>query len=348
MSDRERFRRLMRGEPVDRPPLFEEGVRDGVLRRWRREGLPAGATHCTVFGLTPHENVGPDLTYRPRFFGRVVDLSPRDYRHAFDVTRRRFPSDWQPTVARLAGREHVVCVWASRGFLQALGVGDWPTLEGALLATRERPDDLRELLDHYGDFCARMLELTLEDVDPEFIYLSEPISDNTGPLISPATFEDLMLPVYRKIVAAARAHGCERILVSTYGNSARLFPSMLAAGVSLLWISEAPDVPELDYRALRRRFGPALGLIGGIPLGGLREQSPERIAERISAIVPPLLREGRYVPLAAGRVREDVSWAAYRRYREALAAVIAVAAEGGEPSDTERPPDAVESAPDHA
>lgn len=348
MTERERFRRLMRGDAVDRPPLFEEGVRNDVLRRWHREGLPAGATHCTVFGLTPHENVGPDLTYRPRFFGRVVDLSLRDYRHAFDVTRRRFPSDWLPTVARLSGREHVVCLWASRGFLQALGVGDWPTLERALLATREHRERVRELLGHYGDFCARMLELALEDVDPEFVYLSEPISDNTGPLISPATFEELMLPVYRKIVGAARAHGCEQILVSTYGNSARLFPSMLAAGVSLLWISEAPDIPDLDYRTLRRRFGPALGLIGGIPLGVLREESPGRIAERITAIVSPLLREGRYVPLAGGRVREDVPWAAYRRYREALAGVTAVAAEGGDRSDTDRLRDTVETAPDDA
>ncbi len=33
MNDRERFRRLMRGERVDRPPLLEEGVRDDQLPR---------------------------------------------------------------------------------------------------------------------------------------------------------------------------------------------------------------------------------------------------------------------------------------------------------------------------
>jgi hypothetical protein len=322
MTERERFRRLMAGEPVDRPPLLEEGVRDEVIERWRDEGLPRGTTHRELFGLTPHENVGPDLTSRPRFLGRLAELSARDYRHAFDVTRRRFPPDWHPTVARLADREHVVCIWASRGFLQALGVDDWPTLERALLATRERPEHVRELLGHYGDFCARMLELALEDVDPEFIYLSEPISDNGGPLISPAMFEEFMLPVYRKIVAVARRHGCHHILVSTYGNSARLFPSMIAAGVTMLWMSEAPDLPELDYRTLRRRFGATLGLIGGIPLGILREGSMERITERLEEIVPPLLREGRYVPLAAGRVRAGVSWAAYRRYREALGGMV--------------------------
>jgi hypothetical protein len=252
----------------------------------------------------------------------VFDLSERDYRRAFDVSRRRFPSNWRRTVKRLADREHIVCIWASRGFLQALGVGDWPTLEQALLGTRERPAQLREHLEMYGDFCARMLDMTLDDVDPEFIYLSEPISDNAGPLISPAMFAEFMLPVYERIIAVARSHGCNNILVSTYGNSARLFPRLIETGVSMLWISEAPDVPELDYRTLRRQFGPALGLIGGIPLSILREGSPERIEQRLSEIVPPLLREGRYIPLAAGRVREGVSWAAYRRYREVLGGMV--------------------------
>ena len=90
----------------------------------------------------------------------------------------------------------------------------------------------------------------------------------------------------------------------------------------MLWISEAAEVPELDYRLLRRRFGSTLGLIGGIPLSILRERSTERIENRLEELVPPLLREGRYIPLAAGRVREGVSWAAYRRYREVLARMM--------------------------
>ena len=322
MNERERFRRLMRGEPVDRPPLLEEGVRDEVIERWHAEGLPRGTTHLELFGLTPHENLGPDIRYRPRYFGRVFDLSVREYRRAFDVSRRRFPPDWPETVRRLEARDHVVCLWAMRGFFQALGVGDWPTFEQALLGTREQPARIRERLEMYGDFCAHMLEMTLEDVDPDFIYLSEPISDNDGPLISPAMFEEFMIPAYRRIIDTARAHGCEHVLVSTYGNSARLFPALLDVGITMLWISEAPEVPELDYCTLRRKFGPTVGLIGGIPLSTLREEEIVRIPERVQAIVLPLLESGRYIPLAGGRVRAGVSWAAYRTYREALGAVV--------------------------
>jgi hypothetical protein len=328
VTERERFRRLMRGEPVDRPPLLEEGVREEVLERWHREGLPPGTTHVELFGLTAHEHVGPDLTFRSQYFGRVSDLSAREYGRAFDVSRRRFPRDWDRTVERLARREHIACLWASRGFFQALGVGDWPTFERVLVATRRQPARIRERLEQYGDFCARMLEAALQDVDPEFLYVSEPISDNGGALISPAMFEEFMIPVYRRIVAVAREYGCAQVLVSTYGNAARLFPAMLDAGITMLWISEAPEVPELDFRVLRRRFGPMLGLIGGIPLAILRDGPVERIAARLEELVPPLLAAGRYVPLAGGRVRAGVPWATYRRYREVLRELVERAATG--------------------
>jgi len=318
MDERERFHRLMNNEVVDRPPLLEEGVRDEVIARWREQGLPRDKTHLEVFGLTPHERVGPDIRYVSDYFGRVFDLSASEYGKAFSVSRRRFPADWSEIAKRLEKRDHIACVWASRGFFQALGVGDWPTFERALLATLKEPARVRNRLEQYGDFCARMLDMTLQDLVPEFIYLSEPISNNEGPLISPAMFQEFMIPVYRRLVGTARDHGCENILVSTYGNTTLLFPAMLDAGVTMLWISEAAEVPALAYRNVRRVLGPSVGLIGGIPLSLLRSDSTENMRDRLAAIVGPLLREGRYIPLAGGRVRDEIPWVVYKTYREAL------------------------------
>ena len=39
MNSRERFIKTMMYEQVDRPPLFEDGIRDEVLRQWRKQGL---------------------------------------------------------------------------------------------------------------------------------------------------------------------------------------------------------------------------------------------------------------------------------------------------------------------
>jgi len=167
-----------------------------------------------------------------------------------------------------------------------------------------------------------MLEKTLRRVEPDFIYLGEAISDNQRPLISPDMFREFMIPAYERIIAVARGHGIENILVSTYGNTARLLPCMIEAGVNMLWVSEADDIPDMDYRALRRRYGTGLGLIGGIPLNILRSGSPDRMKGRLEEIILPLMQSGRYIPLAGGRVREEVAWPVYRQYREILAEVI--------------------------
>ena len=97
---------------------------------------------------------------------------------------------------------------------------------------------------------------------------------------------------------------------------------LIEAGITMLWVSEAAEVPELDYRHLRDEFGPELGLIGGIPLSVLRGESLEQISNKLEEIVPRLIRSGRYVPLAGGRVREEIPWSVYRHYREALAELV--------------------------
>jgi hypothetical protein len=323
MNERQRFLNLLRGDRVDRPPLFEEGVRDEAIELWRTQGLPAGKTHLEIFGLTPHENVGPDITFSERYAGGIMSLSERDYRRAFQASPERFPGDWPETVKRLENRDHVVCIWAYRGLFQALGVEDWQTLRQVLRGLVKNPALARSRMEMYGEFCAAMLKMAMRDVTPDFIYLSEPISDNRSSLISPAMFREFAIPAYRRIIAAARAHGCENILVSTYGNSAALLPFMFEAGVNLLWIAEAADVAELDYRILRQKYGTRLGLIGGVPMSIMRMEPSEGMRERLRAIVRPLLRSGRYIPLAGGRIREDIPWTVYQCYREALAESIA-------------------------
>jgi hypothetical protein len=322
MNERERFLRIFKSEPVDRPPLLDEGIRQEVIKKWRKEGMPANRTHLDIFGLTPHENIGPDLRFRSRYYGRIMELSLKEYTECFNITPKRFPKDWSEICNRLKNREHIVCIWASRGFFQALGVGDWPTLEQVFEGVIKTPGDVKEKLEAYGDFCSRMLDMALNDVEPEFIFLGEAISDNNRSLISPRMFEELMIPAYVKIIQTAKARGIENILVSTYGNSAALIPSLLKAGMNILWVSEAAEIPEMDYRYLRQQYGPELGFIGGIPLSILRSCTGDEMGPKLKEIIGPLMASGRYIPLAGGRVREEIPWPVYKKYREILNTII--------------------------
>ncbi len=76
----------------------------------------------------------------------------------------------------------------------------------------------------------------------------------------------------------------------------------------------------MNYGDIRREFGRELRLIGGIDSDSLR-QSQQEIQKAVLDAVPALLQEGGFIPLADGRVREDVCFENYVYYRKLLESV---------------------------
>jgi hypothetical protein len=61
MNSRDRFCETMRYGTPDRVPYFEEGIRDDVLRVWRRQGLQGKAEFESMFRHDRREEIDPDL-----------------------------------------------------------------------------------------------------------------------------------------------------------------------------------------------------------------------------------------------------------------------------------------------
>jgi hypothetical protein len=105
----------------------------------------------------------------------------------------------------------------------------------------------------------------------------------------------------------------DTIILLTFANIRPLLPSIVKGGFNCLWACEVPE-KDMDYRDLRREFGRDLRLIGGIDLDVLRLDK-ESIKREVYEKVPPLLADGGFVPLADGRVREDIPLDNYLYYR---------------------------------
>ena len=328
MNARRRFLETMRFGSPDRAPLFEEGLRDGVRERWTQEGLPADADLAARFHYDARERVPVALEPRGPSGG-----DPSSRRGLADLRRRldaadpsRLPDDWPQRVRAWRTRRHVLELPIHSGLFLTLGVGGWQTFEQAGCLLADEPGLVGEILAVHGEFAAAMARRVLREVEVDFASFSEPIGSTFGPLISPRMYEDLVLPSYRPILDALRAGGVETIVLVTYANARSLLGGALAAGFNALWACEA-GCDAMDYLSLRRQFGPDLRLIGGIDLDALLA-GEDAIAREIARTVPPLLAQGGYVPLADGRVRENVPFHAYRHYR-ALLEQAAVAAGGG-------------------
>jgi len=358
MTNRERFLRLMRGEPVDRAPLFPcFGPWPETLERWHREGLAADADYAAVCGfegdlrhmlpvngfLCPpirEEVLEEDETTRVIVDGYGV--RQRERRDggsmpeflSFAVQSR---ADWEQVKERLAadtaGRFPPAVEW--EWFCVANAARTEPCYAG------DRPIGFfggpRELLGLEG------LIYAIHD-DPELV---EEILD---------TLCELWIGVYTKAITEAGVdlffvwedmcfktgpllspHLFRRLLLPRYR---RLTEALRGAGVDIIMVDSDGDVRALvdlwleggvtclfpwetqmglDITEVRRRY-PALQMIGGIDKHQLA-LGREAIDRELSK-VPFMLESGRYLPAVDHFVPPDVSWDSYRYFCERLRGLI--------------------------
>jgi hypothetical protein len=308
--------------PAHRPPLFAEGVRKEVLAAWGKQGMPKGASLQDLFVMDERDEFEPDFWPRP-----YPRKWPNTLKQVETLARRlnlnnppRLTREWKSIVDTWPGGDMVRMLFVHHGFFETVGVDSWRRLKEVVLLLKHDQAVVKAMLETQGEFNARLIDRVLDEVQFDAAIFSEPIGDNNGPLISPQTYRALVLPSYQPILDVLRRHGVATIILRTYANCRVLIPALLDAGLDCLWAVEVYG-QGMDYRDLRKEFGPGLRLIGGIDLDVLR-QGMEAIRREIEEKVPPLVAQGGYIPLADGRVRVDVPWENYQYYRELLQEVV--------------------------
>jgi hypothetical protein len=320
ITQRERFLGTLLGGETDRFPFFDLEPEEDTLSRWHQEGLPRHRSFSTHFHLETHHSVGPTLHSYP-FYRKAPDLlhDPSAFdRHFNPDQRSRYAKNGVEQCERLQQQGRVTYVDASGGgLLQMLGVGDWDSLRSACFALANRPNEVENLLNRITDFYCICLERVLSTVTVDYASFYEPIASNTAPVVSPAMFERFAIPGYRKVIDLLKRHQVPlRILCTTGGNLAPLLPSLIDAGINVLWISNIRSA-GMEYSRLRRQFGAGIALIGGIDAAALaREEAAIRKA--VAQTVPGLLESGRYLPCLDDRPRSNIPLAHYRLYRHIL------------------------------
>jgi hypothetical protein len=308
---------MQSGQP-DRPPLFDEGQREEVLEAWSLQSMPDGTALSEMFAIDERDEIEPDLypstdlqswpTKLDALGALEIALNPDD--------PARLPEDWDARVRAWRDRQQTVMLRVHRGFFQSIGIQDWRRFYQMMFLVKDDPRLVRRMLEIQGAFNARVAERVLRDVQVDAAIFSEPIGDNNGPLISPRTYRELVLPTYQPILDVLRRHNVRTIILRAYANIYSLIPDLLKVGFNCLWVVEVRS-QAMDYLRLRSEFGRDLRLIGGLDLDVLRE-GRAAIRRELEEKVPPLLAQGGYAPLLDGRVREDVTWENYRYYRELL------------------------------
>jgi uroporphyrinogen decarboxylase len=245
-------------------------------------------------------------------FVRFPVETPDDWRalarrYRLDDPTRLLPARDIAAARAAAEAGRMISVWLT-GFYYMLR--SWMGMENLSLALYDHPAMIEDMVTTWAEICARQIEQVPADVPIDYVMWWEDMAGRNGPLISPAQFRKLLQPGYRRVMDAARRHGCVLSHVDCDGNPHDIVANWLEEGVNVMFPLEVQA--GVDPSAWRREFGRELRFRGGIAKEPLVQGGAaiDRELERIR----PLMEDGGYVPHLDHLVPPTVSYANYLEY----------------------------------
>ena len=175
------------------------------------------------------------------------------------------------------------------------------------------PGLFEEIVETCADIVIAVIEKTCGEcgVRPEAANLWEDMCYNAGPLISPRTFEQFLVPHYRRIVDTLHRYGVDVISVDCDGNIDKLLPLWLDAGVNCMLPVEVGTwgADPVEYR---RQYGKDLRIMGGFGKRILT-RSKRDITDEVERLAP-VVEEGGFIPFCDHLVPPDVPLSHYIHY----------------------------------
>jgi uroporphyrinogen decarboxylase len=204
------------------------------------------------------------------------------------LDRRRIPFEQYREAKRFAAeRERFFC-WA--------GVAPFEQMhpicghEYMLMGMAEDPEWVQDMVLTYADLTIRHLEVLIaEEGTPDGFFFYEDMGFKERPFMSPAMYEEIMLPGHKRLFDFAHDHGC-KVIVHSCGYVAPLVPGLIAAGMDCLQALEVKAGMHLP--TLYKEFGDRIAFYGGVDVRCLINNDRAAIDAEMDAKILPVLQGG--------------------------------------------------------
>ncbi len=336
MNPRERFLPALDRQEPDRVPTFEIIIHPSVIQALCPGGDYAdfveamdieGAITGTPSSLYTKEVVdadrgmvrdewgvsrrtGVEVVPMPTG-GPIADMADlRDYRAPDPQAPGRF-RQLEDLLARFQGRR-AVGVHLHDSF-------SYPTylmgMDKLLMAFYLDPDLVRALVDLSIEHTLGMIERAV-GMGADFILFGDDYASTSGPLMSPATFEEFLLPGLTTVVRAAKEAGA-RVIKHTCGRITPILDMIVDTGIDALHPLDA--AAGMDMAAVKAQYGDRIAVCGGINCGEvLSDWEPDAVREEVRRRLAELAPGGGYILCSSNSIHSSVRPENYRAMIEAL------------------------------
>lgn len=323
MNSWERIKRMYEHKEADRIPIIDEPWA-GTIRRWHKEGMPAGMDWTDYFDTDKIAVININIT--PRLPVKRLEENDRYYIETSEwgVTMKHFkeedstpefldfsittPETWAAAKERMTldddripwdtlkanydkwraeGRWIRAVFWFGFDVTHSWMMGT----ENTLIAMMEEPEFVQDIFDTYLNRCeilfGRMWDAGYK-FDEMFWYDDMGYKGTT--FFSPAMYREMVQPFHKRAVDWAHNRGIVAQLHSC-GDVMTLLPDIVATGVDCLNPLEVKA--GMDALYIKKTYGDRLTLRGGI--NAVKWNDTEAILEEIREKVPVLKENGGFI-----------------------------------------------------
>ena len=341
MLTRERFARMYEHREADRVPIID-GPWAGTIRRWQREGMPAGMEWEEYFGTDKVASIGVDIT--PRYEEKVLEETDR-YKIVtsnWGVTMKHFKEEdsspefidfkvvdeasWAEAKARMTLDDDRIPWealkknypkwqaegrWIIGGFWFGFDVThSWMMgTENLLMAMIDEPELVQDMFGTYLDRCMQLFQ-RIWDAGYRFdeVHWPDDMGYKGTTFFSPATYRQMVQPFHKAAVDWAHNKGIYARLHSC-GNIMSLVPDIVATGMDALNPLEIKA--GMDPLQLKKEYGDKLVLHGGI--NAVLWDDADAIIAEIDRLVPALKENGGFIFSSDHSIPNSVSLENFRK-----------------------------------
>ncbi len=171
-------------------------------------------------------------------------------------------------------------------------------LEEAMILLVSEPELAHEALTRITDFFAAKLAQTCAAVGPalDIVFFADDLGSQTGPLISPQTYREVIRPHHERLFGLARRLAPQaRIMMHSDGSVFALLPDLIHAGLEVLEAVQV-DCRDMEPEKLKAAYGDRLAFHGAISVQQLLPRAtPAQVEAECRRLVDILGAGGGYV-----------------------------------------------------
>lgn len=346
MNSWERIKRMYEHREADRVPILDDPWA-GTIRRWIREGMPAGMDWEDYFGADKIGVIEVDIT--PRFEEKILEENDRWYiaTSKWGVTMKHFKEEdstpefldyrvvdadtWAEAKARMTLEDdRIPWKMLKENFPKWRAEGRWIRAvfwfgfdvthswmmgtENLLIAMMEEPELAEDMFDTYLSRTEALYNRIWDagyHFDEMFWYDDMGYKGTT--FFSPAMYRELLQPYHKRAVKWAHDHGIVAQLHSC-GDIMAIVPDVVATGVDALNPLEVKA--GMDVLKLKKEYGDKLVFRGGI--NAVNWNNTEAILAEINEKVPILKENGGFIFSSDHSIPNSVSLENMRQIMEEI------------------------------